>query len=162
MSDAIRVNGNLLSWGSLSMKIDGEPYFGFTSIQWAEKRERVLAWGMGRHHAPIGRSAGKYTPDPVKLVGWNHAIKAARLALAKRGSGSYGDVEFQIVLQGVEAESDNAFTCVFDRCVWTGNSNSCEESADPLKEEIEVSTMSITRDDLALYDTRGSAGGISL
>lgn len=161
MADQIRVNGNLLSWGSLIMKIDGEPFTGFTSIQYADKRERVLAYGMGRHHAPYGRSRGKYTPDPLKLTGWKSSIKLMRFALANKAGGSYGDYEFQVVLQGVE-EDDEPFTVEFDRCVWVGNSASDEESADPLKEEIEISTMSIRRDTLTLYDTRGGAGVVTL
>jgi hypothetical protein len=161
MSDPIRVNSNLLSWGSLILKIDSEPYYGFTGISYADKRERVFGWGMGRHQAPIGRSRGKYTPDPVKLTGWKGAIAIARSALAAKAGGSYGDYEFQIILQGVE-EDDTPVTIEFNRCVWVGNSSSDEESADPLKEEVELSTMWIRRDNLSLYDTRGNAGGIAL
>ena len=56
MADAIRVNDTQLSWGSIRCIIDGEPYFGFTAISYADKRERVKAYGMGRHHAPRGQN----------------------------------------------------------------------------------------------------------
>ena len=57
MSDVIRVNGNQVSWGSIVLKFNGQRFYGFTSISFSDKRERVHAYGMGRHHAPRGRSA---------------------------------------------------------------------------------------------------------
>lgn len=153
MADELRVNGNQLSWGSITVKLDGERFVGFTSISFADKRERVKAYGMQRHHAPRGRSRGKYTIDPVKLVGWTSSVNALREALAKRANDgkSYGDVEFQIVVQYFESE-EAPLTVEIDRCVWSSNSTSNEESPDPLKEEIEIDAMLIRRNGLTLYD----------
>jgi hypothetical protein len=154
MSDLIRVNGNQMSWGSILLKLDQDVFTGFTGISFSDKRERVKAYGMGRHHAPRGRSRGKYTVDPVKLTGWKKSIHIFRAQLAARAkdSKSYGDVEFQIVVQYVEEGDDPALTVVIERCVWSGNSSTDEESADPLKEEIEIDAMLIRRDDLVLFD----------
>jgi hypothetical protein len=158
MSDPIRVNGNLLSWGSLVAKIDGDVIYGWTDLAYGDKRERVFGFGMGRHHGPLGRSAGKYTPEPVKLTGFKHAVAALRERIKlKGGTKSYGNAEFEMVLQAIESD-DSPLTIVFTRCVWTGNTSSLSESADPLKEEIEISTMGIRRNDSVLYDDTSDGG----
>lgn len=153
MSDQIRVNGNQLSWGSIVLKLDQDVFTGFTSISFADKRERVKAYGQGRHHAPRGRSRGKYTIEPVKLTGWKGSVQIFRKQLAARSADgkSYGDVEFQVIVQYVEAD-ETPLTVAIERCVWAGNSSSDEESADPLKEEIEIDAMLIRRNGLVLFD----------
>lgn len=154
MSDAIRVNGNLFSWGSIILKIDQEPFYGFTGITYADKRERVKGYGMGRHHAPRGRSRGKYTIELAKLTGWKSSIQAVRVQLAARSANgqSYGDVEFQIIVQYVESD-EAPMTVALERCVWAGNSSSDEENPDPLKEEVEIDPMLIRRNGLVLFDS---------
>lgn len=154
MADQIRVNGNQLSWGSIILKVADERYTGFTAIAYADKRERVKAYGMGRHQAPRGRSRGKYTTDPVKLTGWKSSIQALREALAAQSTDgvSYGDVEFQIIVQYVD-EGENPIDVEIVDCVWIGNSSSEEENADPLKEEIEIDCMHIKRNGLTLFDS---------
>lgn len=158
MADDIRVNGNQHSWGSIILKVDSERYTGFTSISFADKRERVKAYGMTKHHAPRGRSRGKYTIEPIKLVGWKASVAALRAALAALSSDriSYGDVEFQIVCQYVDT-GELPLTVEIDRCVISGNSSSDEESADPLKEELEIDGMLIRRNGLVLFDASEGA-----
>jgi hypothetical protein len=153
MSDAIRVNGNQYSWGSIVLKFGGERFYGFTSIIFSDRRERVHAYGMGRHHAPRGRSSGKYIVEPVRLTGWRSSIAEFRRALAATSPDgvSYGDVEFVTTVHYVE-RTEVAHEVVMTRCVWTGNNVSDEENPDPLKEEIEINTMSIFRDGLTLFD----------
>src|SRR5688572_8843595 len=104
MSDAIRVNQNTHSWGSIILKLDGERYYGCTAISYGDKRERTKGYGLGAHHAPRGRSAGKYTVEPVKLTMYRSSAQEFRNALAARSPDgiSYGDVEFQIVVQTIE------------------------------------------------------------
>lgn len=152
MSDEIRVNGNLHSWGSIRAKLNDEVFFGFTAINYADARERVKGHGMGRHHAPRGRSRGKYTTEPVALTGFKGSIQQLRQAIADAGDGeSYGDVEFQVVVQFVEAD-DTEITDELDRCVWTKNTSNNEEGPDPLTEEIELDCMLIRRNGLVLFD----------
>lgn len=153
MADPLRINGNMVSWGSIVLKIDSDRYVGFTSISFADKRERVKGYGAQRHQAPRGRSRGKYTIDPVKLVGWKSSVAALRDALAKRSKDgvSYGDVEFEVVVQYVE-DGEIPQTINIERCVFSSNSTSDEESADPLKEEIELDAMLIRRNNLVLFD----------
>ncbi len=153
MADPLRINQNQHSWGSLILKVDSDRYTGFTGISFSDKRERVKAYGMTRHHAPRGRSRGKYVIDPVKLTGWKGSVAALRAGLAARADDgiSYGDVEFQIVLQYIES-GEVPLTVEIDRCVWVSNSTSDDESPDPLKEEIEIDAMLIRRNGLVLFD----------
>src|SRR5262245_59098964 len=105
MADPIRVNGNQYSWGSIRMKAADEVWSGFTAITYSDKRERVHAYGMGRAHAPRGRSSGKYTVENVKLTGWKNSVQLFRAGLALKSADlrSYGNVEFQIVVQYIES-----------------------------------------------------------
>jgi hypothetical protein len=157
MTDQIRVNGNQHSWGSIICKVNGRRVYGFTSISFSDKRERVKGYGLGRHHAPRGRSRGKYTVDNVKLVGWKASVQDLRATLAaqSRDGKSYGDVEFEIIVQYVDT-GEAGITVQLERCVWAANSTSDEESADPLKEECELDCMKIRRNGLVLFD--GSEG----
>lgn len=153
MSDGIRVNGNAYSWGSLVFKLDGELYRGFRSVSYSEKRERAKYWGMGRAHAPMARTSGKYTPDPVKVAGKIGSVQKLREALAARAPDgkSYGNVEFQGLLQYIEYD-ETEITVEFDRLVWISNSAGHEEAAEALTEEFELDTMLIRRNGLTLYD----------
>lgn len=153
MADPVRINGNQYSWGSIVFKLDGERFTGFTAISYSDKRERVKAYGMGRHHAPRGRSRGKYTVEPVKVTGWKSSVQALREGLAKRAADgvSYGDVEFQGLVQYIESD-ESELTVQLDRLVWASNSASNEESPDPLKEEFELDCMLIRRNGLTLFD----------
>ena len=153
MSDEVRINGNQHSWGSIKVKINGDLFYGFTAIGYADTRERVKAYGMGRSHAPRGRSRGKYTVEPVTLTGWKSSMQALRKALADAGDGtSYGDTICQIVVQYVEAD-DTPVTVELEDCVLTKNTTSEEESADPLKEDVEFDCMRIRRNGLTLFAT---------
>jgi hypothetical protein len=158
MADQIRVNGNLYSWGSIKCKVAGELFHGFTTISYADKRERVKAYGMGRHHAPRGRSSGKYSTDPVKLAGPKSTMQALRasLALLAPDRVSYGNVEFQLIIQYVEP-GEVPMNVEIEGCVITGNSTSDEENADPKNEECEIDCMLIRRNGLTLFDSSRGA-----
>lgn len=153
MADQIRVNGNQLSWGSITLFVRGEIFTGFTGITYADKRERVKAYGMGRHHAPRGRSRGKYSTDPVKLTGWKSSVSALRtgLAVGSPNGTSYGDTEFDIQVLYSEVFEPN-ISVFISGCVWTANTSTEEENPDPLKEEIEIDPMVIRRNGLVLFD----------
>lgn len=157
MSDQIRINGKMHSWASLKLKAANEVYSGFNSISFGDKRERVKGYGMGRHHAPRGRSAGKYTPEPVKVAGPTGSCEAFRQMLAKLAPDgvSIGDVEFEIQLQYVETlgSSEVPINVVMERCVLSGDTASHEENPDPLKEELEFDTMRIRRNGLTMFDS---------
>lgn len=153
MSDQIRVNGNQVSWGSIILKVGGDRFYGFTSIDFGDKLEVSLAWGMGKHQAPRGRSRGKYTPDPVKLKGPKTTVQALRQQLADLSTDdvSYGTVEFEITVQFSEADED-PITVEVERCRFVANHAAHEESAEVLQDEIEISCMKIRHNGLVLFD----------
>ena len=152
MPDQVRINGSMLSWGSIKVKFDGDTFTGFTSISYGDSRERVKAYGMGRSHAPRGRSKGKYATDPVSLKGPKGSIQALLQKLADAGDGvSYGETEFQIVVQYIEPTED-PITVELEDCVITKGASSDEEGPDPLEEEVEIDCMRIKRNGLTLYD----------
>ena len=159
MADKLRVNGNIVSWGSVVCKIDGERFSGFTAVSYADKRERVKAYGMGKHHAPRGRSRGKYSTDPVKLKGPKSTFQAMRdkLAALSADGVSYGDVEFPITLQYVETDDGESMIVELEQAVWMSNNSGEEESPDPLQEECEFDIMRIRRNDKVLFDASEGA-----
>ena len=144
-----------MSWGSLIVKVNGQTFHGFTSISYADKRERTLAYGMGRHHGPRGRSSGKYTPETSKLggpKGSHHEFRKLLAAQAPDGR-SYGNVVFEVVAQFVEpGSSDEPQTVELETCVYIGSSASHEEGPDPLKEECEIQPLRIRRNGMTLWD----------
>ncbi len=155
MADQIRVNGNIYSWGSIVVKVDGERFHGFTSISYADKRERAKVYGLGKHQAARGRTRGKYTTEAVKLKGPLETTSALRKALAKQSPDgkSYGDYEFEIVVQYVEDLSNQEpHTDVLEECVYTGTNSAPEEGSDAVSEELECDTMKIKRNGMYLFD----------
>lgn len=153
MADRVRVNGNIVSWGSIKVRLADEEFHGFTTLSYGDKRERSYVWGMGKHHAPRGRTRGKYTPEPVKLGGPKSTIAALRDRLASLSDtgANYGDVSFAIVAQFVEADEDPQTVEVED-CVIVSDTSGHDESPDPLKDEIEISCMRIRRNGNTLWD----------
>lgn len=152
MSDEIRVNGILHSWGSITVKINDERYTGFTSISYGDSIERSKAYGMGRSHAPRGRSRGKYIVEPVTLTGYKQTIQTLREALADAAGGdSYGHVQFQVVVEYTEPD-ESPITVELEDCVWAKNTSSEEESPDPLMEDIELDCMLIRRNGKVLFE----------
>ncbi len=152
--DDFRVNGNLMSWGSLIFKINGQRLYGFTGLAYDEKLTRVLAYGSARHHAPRGRSAGKYEPGVVKVTGWKDSVQKMRkfLASLSKNQKNYGNVEFFALAQYVEAGNE-PIAVELNRCTWVSNSSGDEESPDPLKEDFEIQPLFIRRNGLELFDS---------
>jgi hypothetical protein len=144
----------MYSWGSLVFTLDGERYYGFTAVAFGEKREYTKAYSMARHHAPIGRPSGKYTAENVKVTGWKHSVLALKAALAAKSANqlAYGNVEFQGLLQYIEADQTE-ITINFDRLKWTANTVSHEEAPDSLKSEFELDCMMLRENGMTLFDS---------
>jgi hypothetical protein len=148
--DNVRVNGNDVSWGSIVLKINEERLYGFTSINYADKRERDKSHGQDRAQRPRARSRGKYTTEPIKLVGFKESFRKLRAAIANAAGGnSFGDFEFEIQVQFVE--NGEAHTDGIHQVVWEGNSSTFEEGPDSLKEEVTLDAMWIDWDGLTLF-----------
>jgi hypothetical protein len=151
--DELRVNGNLIGWGSHLMKVDGERVIGVLSVAWDQARERVYGYGMNRAHAPIGATSGKYTPGVLKMGMYKHTATALRARFASLADDgvSYGNPRVPIFLQYVEG--DHTTTVEFEDCAITKDGGSDEENPDPTKEEWELQVMRIKVDGLTLYDS---------
>jgi hypothetical protein len=152
MSDKIRVNDNVYSWGSITLKCRGVTYYGFDSVSFGDKRERSFQYGMGKSHAPRGRARGKYSTEPGKLGGSLGTIQQLLqdLAALSDSGKSFGDVEFDVVVDYFEKD-ELPLTVVLRRCVITATTNSHEEGPDGLKGELELSYFSVERNGVTLY-----------
>lgn len=149
--DRVSINGNMYSWGSVSVFCDGLPLIGVCGVKYSDKRERVKAYGTGRHHAPRGRSRGKYSAEG-SLTLWKDTAADLRIYLASRsGTGSYGDTEFQLSVQFFENDTDLHDVQLVRACI-AGSDTSADENPDPLKEEIPLDIIAIIRDGVTLFD----------
>jgi hypothetical protein len=157
MSDQYYINGNQYGWASIVLKFAGDVFTGFRSISYGDKRERSYAYGMGRPGQPRGRTAGKYTPDEIKLGGFKGSAQILLDTLAASASDqrSYGNVEIEITVQYLETSSganEVPILVEMHNCVVTGVASSEEEGPDALADEITLSTMGIVRNGTTLYD----------
>lgn len=153
MADPIRINGNTFSWGSIAVKLGGQVFTGITKIGYGDKRTRSKSYGMGRSHAPRGRTRGKYEIDPVTFEMHLGSAKELRAALAQQSSDgkSYGDAVFQISVQYVD-EGEQPHTVEIEDCVWVEDSVSHDEGPDALMATVTCDAMRIRRDGLTLFD----------
>lgn len=153
MADEQRINGNMKSWSSIVAKLDGERFYGIVSINYKDQLERVKGYGQGKHHGPRGRSAGKYSVDPVAVKMEKDTARALRNALAAKAADgrSFGTVEFEITVSYIE--NNVGHTDTIERCKWQSTSATNEESPDPLYEEVEFDAMLIRWDGKTLFDS---------
>jgi len=153
----INVNGNDVSWGSITVKTGGEIFDGFSKIAYGDKRTRGKGYSAGRHHAPTHRSSGKYEIDPVKVTGYKEELQRLRAKLAAQANDerSYGNVEFEVQVQFEEAGILHQID--IHRCVWFEDAAAHEDSEDPLQEEVSWDPMRLERDGLCLYDATEGA-----
>ena len=154
MSDDAILQDNLVSWGSHIMKIDGERWTGFTAFSGGtDKLERAYGYGMNRSHAPIGRTAGKYTPpSPGFTMHASTYIKFIDYLRSKSPNGrSIGGVEFQLMLQ--VAEGSISSDMEWQRCTLSERTPKAEETADSQTREVVLSCMRYIEDGTTLFDS---------
>lgn len=154
MPDAIRVNGNLYSFGSISAKVDGEPFTGFTAIDYGDKVVTSKGYGLGVAQGPRGRTRGRYETDEVKLTGYRDSAQALinSLSLRSLNALSYGTVQFQLVVQYIEL-ANLPITAVLDRCRIVGVTESNAEGPDALMTDLTIDCMAIFRNGKTLFDS---------
>lgn len=145
-----RINGNMYSWASVSIRVGTTLVTAIKSISYEDSRTRGKGYGAGRHHAPIGRSSGKYETGPVTVSIEKSQCKELREALASESpSGSFGDAEFNIVVQYTEGDRNQTDT--IEGCTWAKMSAKNEEGSDPAYDDVEFDCMSILWDGKALH-----------
>ena len=150
--DTVRINGFVCSWSDVELKLDGESFHQFTDIDYGDKRTRTLLYGANKSHTPIGRTRGKYEPSVLKLSGPKFAIQAVRKFFADRSSNgrSFGDAIIPLIsLQFLQ--NDEVSTIKFYNTTWESNAQTHAESADPLKDSVELQPEYIDYGGLTLY-----------
>lgn len=146
-----RINGNMFSWASVTIRVNATLVSAIKSITYGDSRERSKGYGQGRHFGPIGQTSGKYTTDKVVCEIEKGELQALRQAIADAsGSGSFGDLEFQIVVQYEEPDR-GVITDEINGCTWGKNSASTNDGGDPNYESVEFDCLSIKWDGLTLY-----------
>jgi hypothetical protein len=131
-------------------KVQGVTFRGIKAIDYGEKRERAKAWGMGRDYAPMGRTSGKYTPDPLKLTIFKSSL--AEFLLMFTGPTGTLNQEREIVLQYVEVGTEAPMTVEFRRAVIASRHTALDESPEASVEEIELDVMSMSENGLTLHE----------
>jgi hypothetical protein len=158
MADTVRVNGKQHSWASVIFRVNGERFYGVSSIGYGDKRERTKTYGMGQHQAPRGRTSGKYTVEALKLKVYTSSAQELRDLFANETEDgtSIGNAEVPIVLQLIEDDETN-ITVEFDRCAIASITASHDEGPDATTEEWEIDVMLLRRNGQTLFDaTQGS------
>ena len=151
MSDTVRVNNLLLSWKSCIFKLDNDVYIGVQSQDFEQKRDRKIVFAGRRDGRPLGKTGGKYEPQPMKIVVVKDTSTKIKQYLAdKAGAKSYGDAEFTWQTQYVAPGSDPV-TNVFTGCTLDGVKDGPAEGNDELTEELTISFLDATENGLSLY-----------
>ncbi len=159
MSDKKRVNGSIYDWGSIVCTVDGERFYGFTTLDDPEETLEVAkVWGMSKNRAPRGRTNGKYTPGPGKIGGPLGSITDFLALLGSKAADgkSFGKVVFQVVVQFIEAD-ETPYKIEWRDCRVTKRSGAREEGADGLMSELELDVMSVSHyvdgKELTMFDS---------
>lgn len=141
--DEIRVNGKLAD-GSITIKIRGKMYYGFTEISYGDKVEMTKVWGLGKHRGPRGRTKGKYDTEDTTLKGPRDTIDELYADLKSISTdGSISTPEFPITVaytSGTKTYVDTLKQC---RIMSRKAGVPAADSADAVIDELTLSVMSI-------------------
>jgi hypothetical protein len=151
MSDRILYNGNLVGWSSYLLKINGLSYTNLTEVSDGDKLERAYGYGMSRSHKPIGKTPGKYTPDPLKIKFYQHSRGLLMNDLVQTSpDNSLANVpDFPVFLQYLERETTSS--TLFVDCSVTSIVESITESNEGVMCEVEFMPLYIERDGITLF-----------
>lgn len=158
MADLLRVNGNVIGWGSTKFKINGTNFRGITEINWGEKLDSTLVYGMGRHMAPQGGTAGKYIPDLVTGKGRFATVNAMKkqIAALSPSGRSYGSIRFSGVVFYTEpapiGSVGESHRVEFAGLKWVETKTSNAEGSDPTSQDFSFQVLAIREDGLVLFD----------
>ena len=152
MTDILRINNLIVGWNSASFYIDGlDPYNGITSINYEQKRERKVVYGMRRDGTPLGKTSGKYSVPNVSITFLRDSYDKLTTYLTLKGLGSYGDAEFAFSLLYSEPKAGTIISIIGTGCTIDGEKDSQQEGTDELVTEVEIGCLSILRNGKPLY-----------
>ncbi len=154
--DNVRVNGVQYDWASIEIKVRGIPYYGVAAINYSQTRERGKFFGVGKHGAPRGRGRGQYNCE-ASIEMWASSAQDLRDALLNPVSMSYGDTEFDVVVQYYEIGSNETpVTVELFSCVFKNEDASNSQGTDGLKETIGLDPMYIKKNGATLFSNDGT------
>jgi hypothetical protein len=156
MPGPMLINGQQYSWASLIFTIADwrDEAAGAESVDYGHKRTREKKTGSNRDQAPRVRTSGVYEVDPLKVtIRKDHAdALRARLASLSPDGRSYGNVQFEALLQFSEPGADVS-TVELRELVWSGTSCGLKQGPEGLMESLEMDPMRIIENGLTLYDS---------
>lgn len=153
---AVLLNGVAYGYPSLRFTVlNDDLYFkGSSELSFSEKRTRGKQWGALRSARPLSRTSGKYEPGDVK---WKLPVKfvnqlKAKLATYAADGKSYGNVEFNGLLQFVEPTDETPHSVEFDSMAISEITSNFSEGPDGLMQEVVFDVMFLLSDGLSLAD----------
>ncbi len=129
------INGVRHSFASIELKLNGQIFIGFKSINYSRKRTRAVV--RGNSPDPLGKTIGdnEYTTDAeIYLAEWN-------LFQSLLGPG-YGDVFFQ-VLATYSANGFDTIQDVINGCTLDSTEASQGQGPDPLVRKFDLAPLKI-------------------
>lgn len=153
MSDSARVNGVQYGWSSIKFKIDGEPFSGVKSIDYSESVEQAMAYGLGKHFAPRGRTRGKYTPEPLVVEVFTATATEIMTLIAQRaGARGLSSVPLNITIQLIEPD-EGVLTIECLDATFVKTEVGLAEGPDPITKKLTFQPMRYKHNGRTLYDT---------
>jgi hypothetical protein len=136
------------------VKLDGEPFTGFTAVDYGDKLVMSKGYGLGVAQGARGRTRGRYETDEAKLTAYRDSAQALITALSLRSLNglSYGTVTFQTVIQYIEL-GNVPVTVILDRCRIAGVTESNAEGPDAAMTDFAIDCMAIFRNGKTLFDS---------
>lgn len=139
------INGVRHSFASIGLKIQGQEFIGFKSIEYSRTRERGFV--QGNHPDPLGKTRGKNTYKgsvELYLAEWN--------AFQKQLGPGYGDVFFPVTV----SYSENGFDTITDLingCTIDSTEGGGSEGTDPTTRKFDLSPLKILFDGIDDLET---------
>ena len=148
-----RVNNVILSWNSMTTKIDGDPYEGIIGLDYDQGRERKIVYGQRKDGTPLGKTSGRYSVKPVKLRMLRDSADTFTDYLTTQGLGSYGDAVFQINCQYVEPGS-KPITVILTGCTVDDENDVNAEGVDELVTEFTIGALACIKNGKRLWSVQ--------
>lgn len=112
-----RVGGVPYSWTSTAHFFNGVPYKGVTKVSWKESRKRIYVPAAFQDGTPLGITSGVYRVDSLSFTLIRDSAHGLMADLTALGAGSYGDAQFDYLLQLFEPGISIPIQTVIGGCV---------------------------------------------
>lgn len=145
------VNRMRYSWNSCAHFLAGFPYKGITGVTFKETREVTLVHAAQQDGTPLGMTAGMYKVENVSFTMLRETAAGFMADLTLLGLGSFGDAQFNYVLQLFEPPNPTdpvpslPQTTLIVGCRITGVEDKQESGTDALVTEFTCMAMAVTR-----------------